>query len=317
MLNGSNYITSISINTSIFAIAGYYVDNDENLQHVIAAEKDGNVYEVHWDASGLALGYHPAAKRLGYFGNSLVAIAGFFTPDDNYHHAVGITNDRTLHELYFRVGEAPNRRDPLYHINSLDPNKGAASFYSPGDNLRHVVLVDSLGNPIDISWNAEQAPRDDRITIPPNDSQVASISGFLSSYDANPNTRHIIVARNDTGQIYDIDYPDQQNIPQDIRGQDNVYVKTTFNERVKNVTAFFSSDNKYRHIVVLNQANLLKDHAYEKDGGNLRSTQLTSSALANNVADITSFYNAHDHLRHVLYATQDGNLYEITYTSQG
>jgi hypothetical protein len=317
MVSEPNYVTSISIHTSIFAIAGYYTDYD-GLQHVIVAEKDGNVYEVHWDASELAPGYHPPAQRLGYFGNSLVTIAGFFTLDDNYHHAVAGTDDGKLHQLYYKLNETPNRNDLDYPpISSFDPSKGMASFYSLGDNLSHVVIVDRMGNPVDITWNAHHPPNGKGITIPPTDSQVASISGFLATDDTS---RHIIVARNDTGQIYDIAYPDEQHIPQSILGQDNVYVKTTFNEPVKNVTAFFSSDTNHRHIVVLTKENRLKDHAYDRYGGNFRSTLLTSSTsspLPNNVADITSFYNAHDQLRHVLYATQDGSLYEITYTSQG
>jgi len=313
MVSGPNYITSI--NNGIRFIAGYYTDYN-NLQHVIVAAKDGYVYEVHWDPNELASGYHPPADRLdGHFGDSLVTIAGFFTPDDNYHHAIVGTNDGKPHELYYNLGESPNRNDMRYQISSFDPKKGMASFYSPVDNLRHVVIVDRMGNPVDITWNAHHPPNGIGITIPPTDSQVASISGFLSD-DANPNTRHIIVARNDTGQVYDIDYPDEQHIPRSILGQDDVYVRTTFNERVQNVTAFFSSDTNYRHIVVLTQANLLEDHAYDTYGGNMRSTQLTSSALAH-VADITSFYNTYDQLRHVVYAIDDGSLYEITYTSQG
>jgi hypothetical protein len=317
MLSGPNYITSI--NHGIKGIAGYYTD-DDSWQHVIAAAEDGYVYEVHWDPNELAPGYQPSAEKLeGHFGDSpVVTIAGFFTPDDKYHHAVACTKDGKVHEIYYKLDELPHTNTtvlPYPPISSFDPSKGMASFYSPGDDLRHVVIVDGMGNPVDITWKGHHPTNGIGITIPPTDSQVASISGFLSN-DANPNTRHIIVARNDTGQIYDIAYADEQHVPRDIRGQDHVYVKTTFHEQVRNVTAFFSSDTNYRHIVVFTQANLLKDHAYDANGGNLRSTQLTSSALAN-VADITSFYNAHDQLRHVLYATYDGSLYEITYTSQG
>ena len=272
MVSGLNYVTSIS--SDILGIAGYYTNfyDDPNhydpTQHVIVAAKDGNVYEVHWKQQ-----VPPTiVGSIGYFGTNLVNIAGFYSPDDHYQHAVTVTNEGTLHEIYFMLPSTFKTRDPLYHVSSFDPNKGAASFYSP-DNLRHVVIVDRNGNPVDITWKAQQ-PQGIGITIPPDPSQVASISGFLSN-DANPNTRHIIVARNDTGQIYDIAYPDEQHIPQSILGQDNVYVKTTFNEPVKNVTAFFSSDTNHRHIVVLTKENWLKDHAYDRYGGNLRSTLLT------------------------------------------
>jgi hypothetical protein len=306
MISEPTYITSMNTN-SIFAIAGYYTDFD-GLQHVIAGTKDGNVYEVHWNQPTSTTVRNLADN----FGTSLVNIAGFFTPDDNFHHAVGITSDSTLHELYFSLDESPNLNNLHYHIESFDPSKGAASFYSPVDNLRHVVVVDRNGNPVDITWNGQQAPKDIRITIPLTISQVASISGFLST-DENPDSRHIIVARKDTGQIYDIAYSDELHVPNDTSGQGQV---TSLNEPVKNVTAFFSSDDNYRHIVVLTQANKLKDHAYDTQG-NTTSTILTTSALPDVVVDITSYFTPYDGLRHVIYATPDGSLKEITFTSQG
>ena len=306
MLSGPNFVTSL--NTPIFAIAGYYTDYD-GMQHVIAAAKDGNVYQVGWISSELEP-YHPPADKLGHFDN-ITTIAGFFTPDDNYHHAVASTGDGKLHELWFKPGESPHKTDLPYNISGFHASKGMASFYSPCDNLRHVVLVDRNGRPVDITWKANSPTNGVPIAVPPTDSQIASLSGFLSR-DENPNNRHIIVARNDTGQIYDIAYPDENHVDQNC-------IMTSFHEPVQNVTAFFSSDTNYRHIVVLTQVNFLKDLAYPPSyvsGGALGGTQLTSSALAN-VADITSFYTPHDRLRHVVYATRDGNLYEITYMSQG
>jgi hypothetical protein len=304
MLNGPNLVTSM--NTPIFAIAGYYTDYD-GLQHVIAAAKDGNVYQVRWISSELEP-YHPSADKLGHFDN-IATIAGFFTPDDNCHHAVASTSDSKLHELWFKPGESPHQTDLPYNISGFHPSKGMASFFSLCDNLRHVVIVDRDGHPMDITWKANAPTNGVPITIPLTVSQIASISGFLSK-DENPNNRHIIVAQNDTGQIYDIAYPDENHV-----GQNSV--RTSFHEPVQNVTAFFSSDTNYRHIVVLTQANFLKDLVYPPYSSvALGSTQLTSSALAN-VADITSFYSAHDQFCHVVYATKDGNLYEITYTSQG
>lgn len=312
MLSGPNKVAIFP--TSVFAIAGYYTDYD-HLQHVVAATTNGDVYEVHWDPmtldpSEVAPG-NPPADKLGHFDN-LTTIAGFFTPDDNYHHAVASTSDGKLHELWFKPSASPHQTDLPYTISGFHPGKGMASFFSPCDNLRHVVLVDRNGHPVDITWKANSPTNGVPITIPPTISQIASLSGFLSR-DENPNTRHIIVARNDTGQIYDLAYPDENHVGQ-------TPIITSFGEPVRNVTAFFSSDTNDRHIVVLTQANVLKELAYPpyyvSGGAPPGSTQLTSSALAN-VADITSFYSPHDRLRHVVYATKDGNLYEITYTSQG
>ena len=71
MINAPTFITNLNTN-SIFAIAGYYTDFD-GFQHVIAATKDGNVYEVHWSQSTL-----PTVRNLYNFGSSLVNITGFF-----------------------------------------------------------------------------------------------------------------------------------------------------------------------------------------------------------------------------------------------
>jgi hypothetical protein len=81
------------------------------------------------------------------------------------------------------------------------------------------------------------------------------------------------------------------------------------------VTAFFSSEYNYRHIVVLTQANQLKDHAYDTLG-NTTSSILTTSAQSD-VADMTSYYTSYDGLLHVIFATHEGNLFDIAYTIQG
>ncbi len=295
--------------TSIRGIAGYYTDSDR-MQHVIAADDNGNVYQVKWDPSELAPGYPPVDPPWHIEGD-LQTIAGFFTPDDNYHHAVVTTSDYKLHEIYYKPGESPHIIDLSYSISSsFDPYKGMAGFYSPWDNLRHVVIVYSPRNLVDITWNKHQGPNDKTITIPPTTNQVASISGFLSR-DENPNTRHIIVAHKDTGEIYDIDYSYEKPVPQTV-GQN--YVRTSFGEPVKNVTAFFSSDTNYRHIVVLTKQNWLKDRAYSTygTGPNRPPTQLVYDEK---IVDITSFYSARDQLCHVVYVTSDRYLYEITYTS--
>jgi hypothetical protein len=316
MLSGPCYITNI--NNGIRFIAGY--TEDDGMQHVIAAGEDGYVYHAYWYPSELPfVAVQPLGEQV-HFGNGMLTIAGFFTSDDQNHHAVVGTSDGILHEFYYKLSELPHvppGTDLPYSISGFDPKRGMASFYSPSDRLRHVVIVDSMGKPEDITWITARYPDHHPIPIPFQGSQIASISGFISK-DENPNTRHIIVARNDTAQIYDIDYPG--HVPSTV-GQN--YVRTSFSESVLNVTAFFSSDINYRHIVVLNKKNgniWLQDHAYDTYGGNLRSTQLTSPALADvlaNVADITSFYNDHDHLCHVFFATNRGSLFEITYTSQG
>lgn len=317
MLNGPNRITSFG--TSILAIAGYCTDQDR-LPYVMAADHNGNVYQVTWDPGELFTpGYPPVEFKLLWHFDNLVTFAGFYTPDDQNHHAIIGTQVvdpahhtvNKLHELWFKPGGTihPTELDPHPPFTSFVPKKGMAGFYSPGDDFRHAVIVDEMGNPVDFTWKGHYPTIGNTITIPPTIDQVASISGFLST-DLNPNTRHIIVALKDTGQIYDIAYPYGDHVVQNS-------VITSFNEPVQNVTAFFSSDTNYRHIVVLTKANFLKDHAYDAYGGNLGSTQLTYSALAHVVADITSFYSAYDQLRHVVYATTDGNLYELTYTSQG
>ncbi|HWZ20123.1 MAG TPA: hypothetical protein VNW73_15090 [Ktedonobacteraceae bacterium] len=322
MVSGPNRIAIFG--SSIFAIAGFYTDYDR-LQHVVAASDNGNVFEVHWDPvtldpSEVAPGY-PPVKQLGHFDNS-VTIAGFFTPNDKYHHAVVGTRDGNLHEFYYRLDESlhiteTHKTDlPLSFISGFHSGCGMASFYSPYDNLRHVVIVDSMGKLEDITWISALSPVRQPITIPLSVNQIASISGFLS-HDENPNTRHIIVAQNDHGQIYDIDYPDENHVPSTV-GQD--YVKTRFDYPVRNVTAFFSSDNNYRHIVVLTRElgqDWLKLRAYDTYGCHLiEKPPISLTSIPGNVADSTSFYNAHDQLCHVLCATQDGSLYEFTYTSQ-
>jgi hypothetical protein len=307
MISGPDF--KINVGNSILGIAGYYTDFD-GLQHVIVAANDGNVYEVYWNQR-----FPPVQRTLTDLGTSLVDIAGFFTDDDEFNHAVGITSDGTLHELYFKSNGLPNRNDlphNLINSNNFDPKKGAAGFYSPGDSLRHVVIVEKDGHLVDITWSQQQSPNRKEITIQPPGGPIASISGFgYSSTDGN--TCHISVAFEDQyGSIYDIDYPDEAHLPQTI-GQD--HLKTSFGEPVQNVTAFFSRDNNYRHNVVLTKSNLLKDNAYDIQGNSTGIVLASSSQF--DLQDMTSYYTTDDYLRHVILATKDGSLYEITYTSQG
>ena len=289
------------INGDILALAGYYTSNDST-QHVLVAATDGNLYEVHWNQSVPVTVSNSFARF-----NNLVAMTGFYSPDDQYQHAITATSDTTLHERYFTQPGSPGSRDPLYHVGSMYPSNGTASYYSPGDNLRHVAIVDTNGNPQIVTWGAQQGPGAKGIITPVSSSDIASIAGFLATDD---NTRHIIVALKN-GEVYDIHYTSEQTVPTSI---DQSYLITNFNEPVQNVTAFFSPDTNYRHIVVFTGANILKDHSYNT-GGQTRNTVL-SSALSN-VADITSYYSAYDNIRHVIFGTHDGHLHEITYTSQG
>jgi len=289
---------------NILGIASYYTTHDST-QHVIAATTDGNLYEVHWNQNT-----SPTTPLKFADFNAPICVSGFYSPDDKNQHAIVATSDTTLHEVYFQQANAPHLHDPLIHLNNIYSANGMAGFYSPGDNFRHVVTIDTAGNPQDITFNAQQPPTITHITTPFTNADIASISGFLATNDSS---RHIIIALiNATGDVYDISFPDQYHVPSSIGSN---YLITQFNEALVNVTAYFSSDTNYCHIVALTASGTLYDHAYNT-AGDRRSTQLTSTPLSN-VADITSYYSAYDKIRHVIFATRDGNLQEITYTSQG
>src|SRR5207244_2969033 len=116
----------------------------------------------------------------------MVTIAGFFTPDDKSHHAVVGTSDGKLHELYYKLGESPSKADLPSDISGFQARCGMASFYSPYDYLRHVVIIDRMGKLEDITWRSALHPENHTITIPLSANQIASISGFVS-HDENPN----------------------------------------------------------------------------------------------------------------------------------
>ncbi|GAC1425947.1 MAG: hypothetical protein NVSMB54_11420 [Ktedonobacteraceae bacterium] len=291
------------INGTILGISGYYTD-DTRTQHIIVATTDGNVYEVHWNQT-----VTPTVSTSFAHFNGLSSIAGFYSPDDTFEHTITSTADGNLHELYFKEPGSAQRRDPLIYLNSLFPANGMAGFYSSGDNLRHVIVANRNGNPLDITFSQQQAPGALESKTSVTNAEIASLSGFFAPSD---NSRHIIMALKN-GDVYDIDYPDQQHVPATV-GQN--FLRVRFNEPVMNVSAFFSSDTNFCHIVVLTAGGQLHDHSYQLQTGEQRSTQLTSAPLSR-VADITSYYTAYDGLRHVVFATTDGNLHEITYTSAG
>ncbi|GAC1655115.1 MAG: hypothetical protein NVS4B12_27460 [Ktedonobacteraceae bacterium] len=295
--------TIAHINGNILGISGYYADNTST-QHVLVATHDGNLYEVHWNQT-----VRPTVSNSIAHFNVLSSITGFYSLDDSFEHAIASTEDGTLHELYFTQPSSVQRRDPLIHLNSVFPANGMASFHSPDDNLRHVIIANRNGNPLDITYNAQQTPSALESKTSVTNADIASFSGFFAPID---NSRHIIMALKN-GDVYDIDYPDQHHVPATV-GQN--FLRVRFNEQVVNVTAFFSSDTNFCHIVVLTAGGILRDYSYNLSTGEQRNTQLTSGALTN-IADITSYYTAYDGFRHAVFATTDGNLHEITYTSAG
>jgi hypothetical protein len=88
--------------------------------------------------------------------------------------------------------------------------------------------------------------------------------------------------------------------------------------QIASISGFLSRDENpnNRHIVFAqNKTGEIYDTAYpNEDKVGQHYVKTMSPALAN-IADITSFYSARDQLCHMVYATRDGNLYEITYKS--
>jgi len=73
---------------------------------------------------------------IGNFSN-IVSVAGFFTPDDNFRHAIVATQDGKVTEIFFN----PQQGRGQAVIGNFNNIVSVGGFYSDDDKFRHAIVA--------------------------------------------------------------------------------------------------------------------------------------------------------------------------------
>jgi len=225
---------------------------------------------------------------------SIISVAGYFSDNDSYQHAIVGTDDCRLHETYFN--QKGNFHDEL---GCYGPIISQSSFYSEDDGMQHVLIAKADGTIRDVNFSAGAGVllRAPLITVP----TVISVAGF---YAANDKMRILLIGSND-GTIREVFY-DKANVVH------NGEVIATI-PGLTMLTGFYTPDDQMRHAIVATRTGDIIEVFYSSATG----VHVTHPALANlgPVTAVAGFYAADDQMRHAIVATSNGDIHEIFYNT--
>ncbi len=244
------------------------------------------------------LGRQTGLASLATF-DHIVAVDGFFSPDDSYRHAIVATADRSITEIFFNPqqgqGQAVLQGPGVLPGNVVD----VAAFYSGDDKYRHAILA------LDNSqiWEVFYSPLTGQgQTVLANLSDVVAVSGFFSADDG---FRHAIVATGD-GNVTEIFYNPQSGVGQVVLG--NL-------PGIVDVASFFTADDNFRHVIVATRDGNITEIFYNPQSG---SGQVLLANIPGAIR-VSAFYAPDDLVfgRRVVVVTGEGAILEIKYGPDG
>jgi hypothetical protein len=224
----------------------------------------------------------------------IVACDGFFSPDDNYRHAIVGIGDGNVSEIFFN----PQTGQGQTVISNLVGLVDVGAFYSADDNYRHALGATSDGDLWEVFFSPNTGIGRARLGNIPG---IVRVAGFFSPDD---NYRHAIVATSD-GSVYELFYHPQLGQGQALLGNYTGIV---------DIGAFFSTDDNYRHVIVATEDGCVYELYFNPELG---QGQTLLSRL-NGVVKVSAFYAADDAFfnRRVIVATSDGRMHEIKFSPQ-
>jgi hypothetical protein len=223
--------------------------------------------------------------------DNVLACDGFFSPDDNYRHAIVATNAGSITEVFFN----PQTGQGQAQLTSLNGLLDLGAFYSDDDGYRHVIAATSDGSIQEIFYNPQTGQGQ---TILANIPNAIRLSSFFSSDD---NFRHAIVATSD-GSVIEIFFNPNQGQGQAVLG--------TF-QGIVDIGSFFSPDDNFRHVLVGTDDGNVTEIYYNPNTG------INQVVIANipGLIRVSSYYAADDHFfnRRVQVATSGNRIHEVRY----
>ena len=140
-------------------------------------------------APASACSYSPIETGRAALGTfpAIVSVGGFFSPDDNYRHAIVATKDGKVTEVFFN----PQRGQGQAVLGTFPGIVGVGGFFSADDDCRHAMVAGADGKLIDLYFNPLQDVRQLVVATVPD---VVAVAGFHSVDDG---FRHAIVGTKD------------------------------------------------------------------------------------------------------------------------
>lgn len=230
--------------------------------------------------------------------DDLIAIDGFYSPDDDFRHAIIATTNGTLFELFYRRrGEGLALLEPPGALPARIIDVGA--FYSGDDRYRHAICALSDGDVWEVFFNPDTG--EGRAMLGTFEDIVA-VSGFYSDDDQY---RHAIVATAN-GEVTELFFNPQT-------GEGRVVIAQF--SQIVDVASFYSPDDRYRHAIVATADGRVTEVFYHPDLGSGEALLGTFPG----VRRVTAFYAADDALfrRRVVIATADGSIHELKFGTTG
>jgi hypothetical protein len=222
-------------------------------------------------------------------------LAGYFTPNDSFQHAIVGTPDGSANEYFFNP-QTGHGQDVLGYFNGVN---AIAGYYSPLDRYQHVIVAAPDGNLTEIYFDPTRGIADD--TLAHFNSTIVGIGAF---YTADDQYQHVIVGTSD-GKVTEVYFNPTRGIFQ--------APLTQYGSAIVSVSGSYSSDDNFRHAIVATADGNIHDIYYKPSVG------INQRVLVNlgGIVELAGFFTADDNFSHVIVATADGTVRELYYKTTG
>ena len=224
---------------------------------------------------------------------AVTSVAGYYTANDSYEHAITATDDGRLHETYFD----PKRGKFHDDLGCYGQIVLESSFYSLDDGMQHALVLRADGSIRDAQFSSNTGMNLSvpLITLP----SIVSISAFYADDDK----MRILLVATSNGDIHELYYDSKMNI----HGGE-----TIFNvPNLTNIAGFYADDDKMRHIIVTTKENDVLEVKYSSQV-NPASFPI-ENRLSENITRVAAFYTPDDKERHAIVALDSKDIFEIYY----
>ncbi len=276
--------TGIANLQQVVACDGFYSPDDQS-RHAIVATVDGSIWEVYYNPDrGISQTKVDTIP-------GVIDVASFYSADDKYRHVLAAGGDGTLWEVYFNPAWGISQ----VSLGSFSNMSRVAGFYTSDDKNRHAIVATSDGDVFELFYNPTTGKG--QVLLGSFD-QIVDVGAFYSPDDGN---RHAIVAEAD-GNITEIFYNPKTGLGQ---------VSIGNFPGVARICAFYADGDAFfsRRVIVATADGRIQQIKYSAAAGIVRTVLMSQPK----VLDVGAFFTPDDGDRHVIVATNDGEIRELFY----
>ena len=173
---------------------------------------------------------------------TIVAVAGYFSTDDQYQHVIIATTNGKLREIYWKSGGAGAGQDDLPVQFSAGTIVAVAGYFRTDDQYQHVIVATTNGKLREIYWKSGGAGAgQDDLPVQFSAGTIVAVAGYFRTDDLR---NHVIVGTSD-GKVHDIWWKSGQ------LGIEGEYVLTEFGAGTIVAVAAYHAENEKRHHVIV------------------------------------------------------------------